>query len=52
MVTLSAVFDAPQESQRRVSPQVVIELYVVEVLDCDPSEDRPRLLYVGGAPAD
>lgn len=45
------MLDAPEQTERRIAPQVFVELYVVEVLDCDPAEYRARLFDVGGASA-
>lgn len=49
VVTLSPVFDSSEQSKRWVSPEVVVKLYVIQVLDGDPAEYGPRLLHVACA---
>lgn len=49
MVTFSAMLDSSKQAERRVSSQVVIKLDVIQILDCDPTEDGPRFLNVARA---
>lgn len=46
MVAFRTVLDSPQQTEWRVSSQIIIKLYVVKVLNSDPSEYSTSLLDV------